>query len=117
MVKPVLSFSPSRVLTTTEAREAAPALAQRFHEEGVEAGIVFYGPHRRPDAAIVPAALLEALAPYLEDLAVANEVRRRREEDTGERLSLAELDAKHGFTPEAVADEAAALRRELGLQS
>ena len=68
MSAPVITFKATRVLTTTEAREAIPSIAQRCHDQGIEAGIVFYGPQRRPEAAIIPVALLEALAPYLEDV-------------------------------------------------
>jgi antitoxin StbD len=113
MVTTTAGFVPGRVLTTTEAREAAPQLAQRFHAEGVNAGIVFFGPHRRPDAAIVPAALLELLAPYLEDVVAAEVIRERRLHDTGDRLTLAQLDARHGIDSESVAAEMEFLRRSL----
>jgi hypothetical protein len=110
MSSTVADFTPNRVLTTTEAREAAPQLAQRFHDEGVSAGVVFFGPHRRPDAAIVPAALLELLAPYLEDLVAAEVIRERRLQDDAERLTLAELDERHGFDSASVAAEMEFLR-------
>ncbi|MGH3370293.1 MAG: hypothetical protein ACRDPR_09845 [Nocardioidaceae bacterium] len=110
-----LDFAPATVLTTTEARTQLPSLAESFRTEGVEAGVVFFGPHRHPDGAIVPAALLEALAPYLEDLVVAERVRQRLADDTGERLSLRQLDERLGLDRADVESEAAALRAELRL--
>lgn len=107
-------FSPTTVLTTTEAREAVPRLAQRFHREGIAAGIVYYGPQRQPHAAIVPIELLEALAPFVEDLVVAEALRSRRREDSGVRYSLAELDEIHGFGAERIEEEVAQLERDLG---
>ena len=117
MVSPVLSFSPTKVLTTTEAREAIPAIAKRCHDEGIDAGIVFYGPQRRAEAAIIPIALLEALAPYLEDIALAETLRQRRAQDNGVRHTLAELDALHGFDSAAVDADKVQLQRDLGLTS
>lgn len=117
MAAPVLSFTPTRVLTTTEAREAIPSIAQRCHDEGIDAGIVFYGPQRRAEAAIIPVALLEALAPYLEDVALAETLRQRRAEDTGVRHTLAELDEVHGFDQADVGAAKDQLRRDLGLIS
>ncbi len=104
-----------RVLSTTEAREAIPGLARRFRQEGLAADIVFFGPHRRPAGEIVPVELLEALAPYLEDLVVAHRVRERLADHAGERVSLDELDERLGFTRDKIAAQAAILRREGGL--
>lgn len=117
MVAPALTLTPTRVLTTTEAREAIPSIALRCHELGIDAGIVFYGPQRRAEAAIIPVALLEALAPFLEDVALAETLRLRRAEDTGVRHTLAELDELHGFDPAAVDAAKDQLRRDLGLSS
>jgi antitoxin StbD len=103
------------VLNTSEAREAAPELARRYREQGINGEVVFFGSHRRPDAAVVPAALLEALAPYLEDLVVAERVRERLRADDGTRVSLAELDRRNRWTAGDIAAEAADLRRELGI--
>jgi antitoxin StbD len=117
MASPISSFAPTRVLTTTEAREAMPGIAQRFHQEGLGSEIVFYGAHRRAEAAIVPVALLEALAPYLEDLVLAETLRARRSEDTGIRYTLDELDDVLEFDRDAVASAKAQLARDLGLGS
>ncbi len=110
-----LDFRPTKVLTTTEARESAPELARRFREQGIDSEIVYFGPHRRPDAAIVPAALLEALGPYLEDLIVAERVRARLAADDGSRVSLVEYDRARGRTAIDLEPDVAAMRRELGL--
>jgi hypothetical protein len=117
MVASALTLTPTRVLTTTEAREAIPSIAQRCHELGIDAGIVFYGPQRRAEAAIIPVALLEALAPFLEDVVLAETLRLRRAEDTGVRQTLAEIDELHGFHPAVVDAAKDQLRRELGLSS
>jgi antitoxin StbD len=94
------SLRPSHVLTTSEAREQVPALAQRFREQGADAEIVFFGPHRRAAGAIVPIALLEELAPLIEDLLVARRVRERLATDSGQRVSLERLDSRLAITPE-----------------
>lgn len=108
-----VALEPPKVLTTTEARTGLPKLAAEFHADGIEAGIVFFGPHRRPDGAIVPAAMLSALAPYLEDIVIAERVRRRRAEDTGERVTVEELIAASPFATDEVAAEADRLADEM----
>ncbi|MBK5224176.1 MAG: hypothetical protein JJE52_15140 [Acidimicrobiia bacterium] len=109
-----LTLEPTKVLTTTEARTGLPKLAAAFHAEGIEGGIVFFGPHRRPDGAIVPAAMLAALAPYLEDIVIAERVRQRRATDTGERITMAELIAGGRFDADEVSAEADKFAAELG---
>ena len=108
--------SPRNVLTVTEAREAAPGIAREFRDKGIAGGVVFFGSHRRPDAAIVPGVLLEALEPYLEDLVIAHRVRTRATE-VGEALTLDELDEAVGFDTEDVELAAKELREELGLDA
>jgi hypothetical protein len=108
------STTPRHVLTVTEAREAAPRLAREFRDKGIAGGVVFFGSHRRPDAAIVPGELLEVLEPFLEDLVIAQRVRVRAAEGS-EALSLAELDAAVGFDTDEVELATTELRRELGL--
>lgn len=110
------SAAPRNVLTVTEAREAAPSLARKFRDEGLAGGVVFFGSHRRPDAAIVPGELLEALEPYLEDLVIAQRVRARAAEG-GEAITLDELDEALGFDAEEVELAATELREELGLNA
>lgn len=108
------SVMPSRVLTTSEAREQVPAIAQRFREQGAAAEIVFFGPHRRAEAAIVPLALLEELAPLIEDFLLARRVRERLASEAA-RVSLAEVDARLGLSDEELAVAERELRDELGL--
>lgn len=114
MAHPSLTLEPAKVLTTTEARTDLPKLAAAFHAEGIEGEIVFFGPHRRPDGAIVPAAMLKVLAPFLEDIVIAERIRQRRAEDTGERISMAELVAGGQFNADEVSAEAEKLAAELG---
>lgn len=114
MASPVAFHAPA-VLSVSEARAAAPAIARRFRTEGITGEVVFFGSHRRPDAAIVPAALLEALGPFLEDLIIAEKVRARAAADSGDRTSLAELDRALGLSEADVADEADRVALELGL--
>lgn len=111
-----MSPAPRNVLTVTEAREAAPGLAREFRDKGIAGGIVFFGSHRRPDAAIVPGELLEALEPYLEDLVIAQRVRIRAVEGS-EAITLDELDEAVGFDADEVELAAKELREELGLDA
>lgn len=59
-----------------------------FREAGAAAGIVVFGSHRRPEAAVIPYELVELLDPVIEDLVIAQRVRDRLAEDDGSRLTL-----------------------------
>ena len=110
------SFVATKVMTTTEAREALPEVARRARVGGFDAEVLFFGPNRRPEVALVPAALLEILSPYIEDILIAEGVRARRAEYAGRpTTTLAEVDELLGFDPDAIAVQSEALATELGI--
>ncbi|HEY5014185.1 MAG TPA: type II toxin-antitoxin system Phd/YefM family antitoxin [Acidimicrobiia bacterium] len=107
-----MTFTAPAVLGTSEARSQLPAILQRCRTQGASAEPVFIGANRKPVAVIVPAELLERLAPYLEDLALADRLRARLA-DTRPSLSEDEVDRALGLDPAAVAAERAALLDQL----
>lgn len=69
------------VLSTREAREHLSDFLREARESGVGAPVHFYGAHRKPEAAIMPAALATELLDLMDDAVIAEEVRRRTESD------------------------------------
>lgn len=82
------------VLPTSEARKGLSAITKTFRTEGAKAGIVVFGSHRRPEAAVIPYELVELLDPIIEDLVIAARVRQRLTDDDGTRYTLDELAAE-----------------------
>jgi hypothetical protein len=107
-----MTFTAPAVLGTSEARTQLPAILHRCREEGAAAGLVFVGANRKADAVIIPAELLERIAPYLEDLELADRLRTRLADDAP-NLSEAEVDAALGFDPAEIAAERETLLSEL----
>ena len=101
------AFVFTKVLDTTEARNQFPKLAAKARAEGPLSTIVFAGPHRNPDLTIMPTSLFEILAPYLEDILIAERVRARRVEFEGGGLSLNELEDHLGISDDEVEHAAA----------
>jgi len=58
---------------------------------------MIFGAHRRPEAAVIPFALMEQLLPILDDLSIAAEVEERLKEDTGQRLGFDDVSSSLGF--------------------
>jgi len=58
---------------------------------------MIFGAHRRPEAAVIPFALMEQLLPILDDLSIAAEVEERLKEDTGRRLGFDDVSSSLGF--------------------
>jgi hypothetical protein len=87
------------VLPVGEARASLSRLLAVFREQGLEADPVFVGSHRRADAVLLPMALFEELAPLIEDILLAHEVRRRLAEDSGTRVGHDDLLAELGIDP------------------
>jgi len=85
------------VLPTNEAREQLSKALARFRTRGARAEPIIFGAHRRPEAAVVPFALMEQLLPLLDDLWIAAEAGERLEGDNGERLTLEELVSNLGL--------------------
>jgi hypothetical protein len=105
---------PPTVMATSDLRKELPRIAARCRAEGAEAGIVYFGAYRHADAAIVPAALLDALIPYLEDIAIASRVRDRLATASVE-LGLAELDVRLGFDKASVEQAQADMAAKLNI--
>ena len=87
------------VVPIAEARAALSRMLARFREEGVDAAPVLLGSHRRADAALLPIALFEELAPWIEEIQAAREIRRRLAGDTGRRVAHDDLLAELGVDP------------------
>jgi hypothetical protein len=89
----------AEVLGIREARETLSRASSEFHEKGVEAEPIFFGPNRKAEGVILSYARYLELLDELDDLALALEIRRRDHADVGERLSLEELIRRQGYEP------------------
>lgn len=76
-------------MTTTDARAQLGQIAARFDAGDLEP--VVFGPHRRPQAVIVPFAVWEQLLEPVEDELDAHSARARLAADTGARYSTTEV--------------------------
>ena len=111
-----LHTAPPEVLTISDARNALSTLADASHSLGVEADIVFCGPHRRPDLTIIPTELFKLVAPMIEDLLLRRRIAERLLTDNAARgMSLAEFDDEFGVTPEALAGDGAQYEADIQL--
>lgn len=88
------------VMPVAEARESLSRVLNGFRERGRDAAPVFIGSRRKAEAVIMPVQLFEELAPFIEDLLLAREVRRREAGDTGQRVTHEELLGSLGYTPD-----------------
>ena len=70
-------MSTTRVRTSREAREEIGATLARFQSEGATAEPLVFGPHRNPQAAVIPFELYERLESILEDLELAETLASR----------------------------------------
>jgi hypothetical protein len=84
------------VLPTSEARKGLSTITRTFRDQGAKAGIVVFGNHRRPEAAVIPYELVELLDPIIEDLVIAARVQERLANDDGTRYTLDELAEEFG---------------------
>lgn len=82
---------------SSEARALLPEVLRRFRSEGAAADPLIFGAQRRPEAAVIPYALYEALAPAIEELEIAEVVRERTMEPS---RPLSDLAAELGLDPE-----------------
>lgn len=69
------------VLSFREAREKLGSTVERFRQDE-DAEILVFGSHRRPEAAVVPIALVDTLLSRLDDEEIAEIVRERRDMDS-----------------------------------
>ncbi len=90
------------VLPTSVARRDLTKIVAAFRARGAAAGPVLFGSQRKPEAAVVPYGLIRLLDPIIEDLVISARVQERLTEDTGERITHAEVIATMGWDPEPV---------------
>jgi antitoxin StbD len=107
-------FNPSRVLGTAETRRDLPSILSRCRAQGVNAAPVFVGANRKPEAVILPVELVERLAPYLEDLLVAERIRARLNANDA-TVPAAQVAHELGLRSEDIESAKRDLRREHGL--
>jgi hypothetical protein len=77
MARPI----PDGVLTTREAREHISDFLREAREGGIETPVRFYGAQRKPEAAIMSADLANELLDLMDDVVIAEQIRRRTESD------------------------------------
>jgi hypothetical protein len=106
--------APAHVMGTAEARRKLPSILDRFRSEGANAEPVFIGAYHRAEAVVLSVELAEKLAPLLEDLLIAEQLRGRL---AGAPASVAGdvLAARLGVARAEIEAEKATLRRQLGL--
>ncbi len=79
------------VETISDARRLLTKHVSRFRAEGVDAEPVVFGDHRHPEAVVLPYATFALLLDVAEDIAIAQRLRERSANDSGERISLGAL--------------------------
>jgi antitoxin StbD len=85
------------VLPTSEARAHLTQITAELRTRGAAAGLVVFGSHRRPEAAVIPYELVELLDPVIEDLVTAARIRERLGADDGSRFDAADVAAELGL--------------------
>jgi PHD/YefM family antitoxin component YafN of YafNO toxin-antitoxin module len=88
---------PAEVLPTSEARRTLSQTVRRFLERGAEAEPVFFGSHRKPAGVILSFERYMKLLDQIDDLAIAQRIRERDANDTGERIPLDQFLANQGI--------------------
>ena len=91
--------TPPPVLAMKDARRLLPETTRAFVREGIDAEPVFFGAHRKPSGVMLSYERYLRMLDVLDDLAIALEVRKRDQVDTGERLTLEDLIKGQGFNP------------------
>ena len=79
------------VLPVNEARTNLSRLLAGFREQGLCAEPVFVGSHRRPEGVLVSIELFDEMAPFIEDVLIAREARRRLARRSGDLVTHDEL--------------------------
>lgn len=93
-----MAATSNAVLSYREARDELAHIRDRFRDEE-NAPIVYFGAHRRPEAAIVPIAVVEQLLSRLDDAEIAEIVRERR---SMEEEPLVDIAARFGVDLDAL---------------
>jgi len=91
-------ISPEQVLPTSDARAHLTKIVAGFRDRGAAAGVCVFGSHRKPEAAVVPYAVFEALSDQIEELVVQARLRERlAEPDNGDRFTTDEVAVRLGI--------------------
>lgn len=83
--------------TISDARRDLTVHVARFRKEGLDAEPVVFGDHRQPEAVLLPHATFQLLLGIAEDVAIAERLSERLDEDNGNRTTLAEAAAAFGI--------------------
>lgn len=86
------------ILPTGDARSNLTKIVADFRVRGAAAGVCVFGSHRKPEAAVVPYAVFEALQDEIEELVAQARLRERlAEPDSGLRFTTDEVAAELGI--------------------
>lgn len=100
------------VLGTAEARTSLPAILESFREQGGAAEPVFIGAYRQPEAVLISVGLAERIAPLIEELLLADQIRERLG-SSNTSTAGDEVVRNLGIDEDDIAVETAALLRQL----
>ena len=79
------------VETISNTRENLTTHVARFRESGADSEPVVFGDHRRPEAVLLSYQAFQILLDVAEDAVLAQRIRERDANDSGERLSLVQV--------------------------
>lgn len=82
--------------TISNTRQHLTGHVARFRQQGLDAEPVIFGDRRQPEAALISYETFELLLDVAEDIAIAQRIRERLAEDTGDRTTLGALAAELG---------------------
>ena len=82
---------------TAETRRTFTGILASIRKNGSAGGIVVFGGHRKPEAAIVPYEIVEALQPQIDQLISEARLRHRIANDSGVRFTNADVAAEFGL--------------------
>jgi antitoxin StbD len=86
-----------QVVATSEARVGLSQTLERFRRDGASAEPTVFGGHRRPEGVILPFEMYERILSLLEDIAIAESVRKRLA-NPAESLPIEQLLGDLGFS-------------------
>lgn len=88
--------------TISDTRQHLTGHVARFREQGLDAEPVVFGDRRQPEAALIPYETFQLLLDVAEDIAIAQRIRERLEEDAGDRTTLDALAGELGVELDAL---------------
>ena len=89
----------TKVIPAADARRDLPKYLRNFRKSPTQAAPVIFGPHRKPEAVLLPIEQYEALLDRVEELTVRQEIADVLAKDSGKRRDVADLAREHGFDP------------------